>query len=115
MLQVDLSDPQRRSRAAMRNQTKMDEIGQKAHAHAVVVGGFDAASMGMAGKSLLPARIRPANPILGEYRRAYLSKPPYRERLALRVRAGGEVAAGDPLPTGTDHFGVPWGVCWDAA
>lgn len=57
---IDLKDPAAIEQA-FRDPKLLDRVGKKAALHAAPVAAFDAASLGVAGKTLLPARIRPQN------------------------------------------------------
>ena len=57
---VDLNNPTAIAKA-MEDPALMKRIGERAHAHAAVVGAVDAASLKLAGTSLLPRSVRPQN------------------------------------------------------
>jgi hypothetical protein len=90
---VDISDP-KEVEAAVGNPEFLKKIGEKAHAHAVPVSALDAASMRMAGTSLLPKSIRPGN-IVGEKLLEAPLQVPVQGALGGAGEALGEIAAGD--------------------
>lgn len=103
---VDLKNPAA-VEAAFSNPALVDRIGQKAHAHAAAVGAFDAASMGVAGKSMLPARFRPSN-IVAEKIAELPIQAPIQGAVGAAGEATGQLLAGDEFKPGeiaSEFFG----------
>lgn len=95
---VDLSDPKAIAKA-MEDSALMKRIGEKAHAHAAVVGAVDAASMKLAGTSLLPKAVRPTN-VAAEKLLELPLQAPLQGAAGAAGEAGGQQAAGDPVKPG---------------
>ena len=95
---VDLTD-EGAIKKAMSDPALMEKIGQKAHAHAVPVAALDAASMKMAGASLLPKAVRPSNVVAEKLAELPLQAPLQGAMGGLGEFAG-QQAAGDEVKPG---------------
>lgn len=94
---VDLSN-EAAVRAAVADKALMGRVGAKAFAHASVVGAFDAASGGLAGKTLAPAKLA-SRPMLKNAVNMAVQAPA-QGLLGALGEAGGQVAAGGELQAG---------------
>ncbi len=83
---IDTNDPKALTKA-FSDQNKMAEIREKATAKALIVGSFDAASMGIAGKVLLPARALAERPVARQLANVGVQMP-----VQGSLGAGGEIA-----------------------
>lgn len=109
---IDIKDPQAVT-AAMQDPKLVKKVGDAAAAHALVVGAFDAASGGLAGKSLVPSRVFAKSPIAREITNIGLQIP-VQGTLGAAGEAGGQILAGQKLDAGNilaefvgESFGAP--------
>jgi hypothetical protein len=95
---VDIRDPESVSRA-LRDPERMERIKNKAAAYATGVAAFDAASMGIASKMLLPAKMLAARPIAKEVANVGVQVP-VQGLLGGAGEAAGSTLAGDEVKPG---------------
>lgn len=108
---VDIKNPDS-VREAVKDKELMGRVGQRAFAHATVVGSVDAMSGGLAGKTLVPKRMV-MHPVAREGANIAVQAPA--QGLAGAIgEAGGEIAAGQDLEAGNiaaeffgEFFGTP--------
>lgn len=95
---IDLTNPEAIAEATQ-NAEIMARVGQKAFAHAGAVGALDAASGGLAGRSIAPAALAKARPVAGEAVNI-AGQAGVQGALGATGEALGQVAAGDELKAG---------------
>jgi len=95
---INIRDP-KQLEAAMKDPRLVKKVGEAAASHALIVGAFDAASGGIAGKTLLPARLLAKSPIAREVANIGLQIP-VQGTLGAAGEAGGELFAGQKLDPG---------------